>query len=243
MTRPIDKFPPVQSAHPVLSQPQQSQLVQHVAEVLATGASASSIALGIALLLKPYGITKPAVVQAVGISVVGTASTPYAKLKTHGIADNPDAIKVARSQAKRELYFRAAYIIAASKRISQDVADGQTLGSAISAETPYFTAHELARRGRLNAAARVGLAASKYGDLLGWYRDPDSNTEVECALANGNNFYASRGTVIGLPGTVHPKCACFGGPAHEFGEMVNDVVRRGLPVKSFLRAQKLRKAG
>lgn len=102
----------------------------------------------------------------------------------------------------------------------------QILKIALADENLLYQRHEQARKGRLRAAAQTASASKKYGQLLGWYLDPSLNNDAECIAANGNNYYARTGTVIGWPGSVHPNCGCTPGPPHANGGMVNDVINQ-----------------
>lgn len=212
-----------QAQHPVTPPPQDSTLVRNVALVLASGLAISAMAEGIELLLAPYGITARSIMAAIGLA--RTTHNPRARLARHGVDKRSEAAQIPRAAAKAERYFRAAYVINASRRIEQSVADGATLGEALNKELPYFTAHEAARDERLGAAAKVGIAAQLHGPLLGWYLDPLLNNDPECIAADGHNFYADEGTVIGLPGMVHRFCGCEAGPPHEGATLVNEALR------------------
>jgi hypothetical protein len=131
---------------------------------------------------------------------------------------------VVRQVRDDELYFRSAYVVAASKRINASMKGGMTFRQAMAQERPFSKAHEQARRNRLSTSIKMQQQTDLFGPLLGWYRDPTSNSESECYQADGHNFYAAEGTVIGFPGSVHPHCHCVAGPPHPGGGMVNDQV-------------------
>jgi hypothetical protein len=118
----------------------------------------------------------------------------------------------------------------ASKRIESDVKAGKPLPQALAKEKKVFKTHETARRGRMGAAANAARAANLYGDILGWYLNPLLNNEIECVTANGHNFSASQGTVIGYPGAVHPRCGCTAGPPILGAGMVNDALKESSQV-------------
>lgn len=213
-----------QQVHPVAPPPQSNQLVRDVAGILATQAAVSSMSTGLLLLLKPYGITLPAIQAALVASNAGTVARPNARLAANGIEAASEAADSVRKQATSELYYRAAYVIAASQRLTTAAKAGE-FETAVSRETSIFAQHEAARRGRIDAAASAAKSAQDWGQLLGWWRDPSSRSEAECIAADGNNFYADQGTTIGFPGSVHPGCNCFSGPPHPAGGMVDDAVR------------------
>jgi len=143
-----------------------------------------------------------------------------------------------KAAARTEVYYRAAYIMNAVDRIAADLDEGQSLREAIRAERHIFTQHQAARRGRLKAVARAHIAAARFGPLLGWYIDPMLNNEAECIAANGHNFYADLGTVIGYPGAVHPHCGCVAGPPHAGAGLVDDALVKA-PDVAFERPRKV----
>jgi hypothetical protein len=157
----------------------------------------------------------------------GTAHRPNAILALHGARLGPDIVKV----KDRDLHFRAAYVCNAALRVQRHMDDGESLTEALSDERRFFAMHEQARKGRLKSAAQVQTAAQFFGreehdgTLVGWYLNPLLNNEAECIAANGHNFYAEHGTVIGLPGSVHNGCGCYAGPPWEGAAMVDEVFR------------------
>jgi hypothetical protein len=67
--------------------------------------------------------------------------------------------------------------------------------------------------------------------------NPLLNNEAECIAANGHNFYAEHGTVIGLPGSVHNRCGCYAGPPWTGAAMVDDVFRNLTALKPKVHAK------
>lgn len=187
-----------------------------VARVLVAAYAINETADGIAHVLH---LPKTAVLAALGLVKPGTAHRPNARL--HGVARTEGSVREVRDN---EAYYRAAYVMHAAHRINASLKSGHTLGEAITIERPNTRAHEQARRNRLEVAVRMQRLADQFGPLLGWYRDPTSDSETECVVADGHNFDAVLGTVIGFPGSVHPHCHCVAGPPHEDGGMVNDHV-------------------
>lgn len=155
----------------------------------------------------------------------GTAHTPNARLKGQGARLTPH-IAVAKTH---ELARRAAYICNAAFRMQRELDSGVSPAEALKHEQRNFALHEQARRGRLDAEAQVQVAADFFGQrehdgtLVGWYLNPLLNNEAECIAANGHNFYAEKGTVIGLPGAVHNNCGCYAGPPWTGAALVDDV--------------------
>lgn len=229
-----------EQVHVVQPPPQDDATVRQVADILLAGTSAVAAASLIAALL---GLPKRAVLIAVSMTrgPRSTAPKPYARHKRNGNGNRGAAADFARAIAAIDVYYRAAYVINAARRISDGLSKGEKVGKVYTDELRNYDMHEQARTGRLDAASRLGAAVAEHGNLLGWYLDPELNNEIECIRANGNNFYANRPPIIGLPGLVHPRCGCFGGAPHFGGGMVDDatadVIRLGdaatpLPVKT-----------
>jgi hypothetical protein len=169
-------------------------------------------------------------------AVKGTATRPNARL-------GGDSLTTAgRIERDREALYRGAYLLKASERVQAAVNDGKPLRQALNEESRFYNAHEAARRARLDSVTETQRAASTSGTpmkdsrgasrtLVGWYRDPAKQNDPECLAADGHNFYAEEGTIIGFPGGVHIGCGCSAGPAHEAGGMVNDVLRGAVPLE------------
>lgn len=224
--------------HYVLPKIDKDETVRQIAAVLMKSLRAKPLpsdydreVRGISRLLKDYGIKPQAVRMAVSLARTrsgyrrGTAHLPNARLRG---AKLTGAVRDARDQ---EVYFRAGYLANAAKRMQAQMDDGATQQEALKREAPYYRQHEQARRSRLDSAAEVQRVANdvgipdEHGTLCGWYLNPLLNNEAECIAANGHNFYAEDGTVIGLPGSVHNNCGCVTGPPHQGAAMVNDVLR------------------
>lgn len=207
--------------------------VQHIAAILSSSSRFKRLhgdfgqeVEGLSHYLAPYGIRPRAIRMALGLTYKegggqrGTAHVPNARLAEHR-ATLTDQVREVRD---REVYFRAAYLANAAQRIQTSLNHGATEVQALRSEAPYYRAHEEARRGRLLAVAQVHRASTLYGPLLGWYLNPLLKNEVECITANGHNFYAEEGTVIGLPGSVHNRCGCYAGPPHSGASLVNEAL-------------------
>lgn len=209
-------------AEPPPPPPDQVPLVQQIAAVLLAGLTLEATIKALAALLKPFRISRTAVRATLGL--IDTAHTPRSVLKAAGLDRRSPAADIARRAATQDAYYRAAYLAKASGRVQRELDTGHSLRDALRAEVANFAAHKAAREKRLNAAGRTASASKLYGNLLGWYRNPMLDSDADCRVADGNNFRADEGTVIGWPGAVHPHCGCHAGPAHEDGAMVNDVL-------------------
>lgn len=219
-----------ETVHVVQPPPQDDQTVRKVAEILLTAASVVAAASLIAALL---GLPRRTVLIALTMTRGrrSTSDRPNARHAANGNANRGAEADFARAVAAVDLYYRAAYVINASHRIEDNLKARTPLGEVVSKEARNYDMHEAARRQRLDAASHIGSAVAEHGNLLGWYLDPELNNEIECIRASGNNFYASRPPIIGLPGMVHPNCGCSAGAPHFGGRMVDeavaDVIRLG----------------
>lgn len=235
---PYGKPLPAEQTHTVQPPPQNDEIVRQVAEILATGAAITTLAAGISALLPD--IETSVLLASLGLVNSGTAHTPNNRPSAVGLPHSGSAMQVARGQ---ELYFRAAYLVRAARRMQEDIAEGKPIRTALAQESLHYRQHEAARKGRLNSVAKASKAAEMYGDLLGWYLNPLLNNEIECIHADGNNFSAAEGTVIGYPGAVHPNCGCAAGPPIEGAGMVNDAVASILRTPGGKRIVRLKAVG
>lgn len=219
MSQPLRQSETVQ---PVAPPPEDMPLVETVLAILAAKYALDQTVRLVAAALAPYGIGVEAVRAALGLA--RTAHAPRPELKRHGFHRASAAADVARRTAAADAGYRAAYVVNAARRLQASLNGGTSMKDALRQEAANFEAHRRARQKRLDAAAATSSAAALYGGLLGWYRNPLLDSDIDCRVADGNNFDASEGTIIGWPGAVHPNCGCHAGPPHEDGEMVNDVL-------------------
>lgn len=208
---PYGKPLPTQKYHVQQPPPEDDATVRDIALILAAGYTLDQMVSKLSALLPS---TEISVIKA----VVGLASSA-ARPRVSAVGP------VTRLVRGDELYFRAAYIIKAAKRVTRAIDSGKPIRTALADESTLYRSHQKARQGRLEAADAVDRASKQFGDLLGWYLNPLLNNEIECIKANGHNFHATEGTVIGWPGTVHPNCGCKPGPPIPGAGMVNDAVK------------------
>lgn len=116
-------------------------------------------------------------------------------------------VAIAQS-ARTEVLFRAAYVLAASRRVLSALKTGSTHRAAMEPEKRYFEQHLGAMRKRMDSAALADRRARLYGAKLGWHATLDSRTSPECKEAHGRNFNIGERPAIGYPGAVHPHCRC-----------------------------------
>lgn len=230
--KPVEK-------HILTPAPDADTTVRAIARVLSASARSRRLSVdfnteldAVAHLLAPYNVGTRAIRMALGLAHKegggrrGTAHVPNARLAEHGATLGG----MVRDVRDSEVYFRAAYVANAAARMQRDMKAGLSQVEALRREAPHYLAHEKARAGRLRSAAQVQTAARMFGQsddrgtLVGWYLNPLLNNEVECITANGHNFYAEEGTMIGLPGSVHNQCGCYAGPPIQGASLVNEVL-------------------
>lgn len=218
--RPADRAP--LAGQQVAPAPQDVPLIQKVAAVLLAGYATEKTVKALLGLLSGFGIGAQAIRAALGLAK--SAHMPRPILAALGIERRSAAADIARAAAHADVYFRAAYLTKAANRLQRDLDAGANLRDALRREVANFEAHKAARQKRLEAAGQAASSAELYGTLLGWYRNPLLDSDTDCIVADGHNFDAAQGTIIGWPGAVHPKCGCHAGPPHEGAGMVNDVL-------------------
>lgn len=160
-------------------------------------------------------------------------------LRTH--AHQKSGHPAEEAMRAENLHKRAAYLIAASRRLSRAWRSGPRAGrkarmlKAIEVEHRYLDQHIKATAGRRLAAEAAAKEAKRVAraevsgvfeapsGLLGWYAVLDERTSRDCARANGRNFAPTEVPRIGFPGTVHPACRCKPGPPHPTHLRVEDI--------------------
>lgn len=189
-------------------------LVVAIAALLAgaavTAAYVTSVA-GMLAVLKARFALSAAALQALGavLTLVTEHPTPLT-----GII-GPASAQTSRMNAAR----RAQYVIAASKRVLGAAREARAKGlpvrdavrAQLERERRFYELHQAAMWNRARAAGQTDMAAAEYGDLLGWNTVIDDHTSLECKVANGKNYRASRMPKIGFPGAVHPFVDAFRG--------------------------------
>lgn len=203
---------PIRPTHTVQPPPQNDPTVRHIAELLLAATTIAGLAAALSFLF-------PSISAAHLLSLAGLARESPAETAPAGAGPAESAA------GTHELLMRAAYVLAAAQRLDKADKAGTPVRTALSDESLLYQRHRSAQTGRMQAALKVDLAARDFGDTLGWYLNPLLNNEIECIKANGHNFKASEGTVIGWPGAVHPHCGCTAGPPIPGAGWVNDSVR------------------
>jgi SPP1 gp7 family putative phage head morphogenesis protein len=174
------------------------ELIAIIAGALAIAAPANATAATLAPLV---GIPVAVLIDVLKIAM----SRPY----TFGPPPDTGVPTAATEAGRLEPYYRAQYVLAASRRAQAALKEGgPAVQKAAEAEDRYFNQHLEAMLNRARAANAVDRATKIYGDMLGWYARLDNRTSPECREANGKNFHASVRPPIGYPGSVHPHCRC-----------------------------------
>ena len=186
-------------------------LVTGIAALIAVGAAPRPTALKIAALI---GVPAAAVAHVLMLAM----SQPYGS--NVAAVGSPSATG---QNTGAEGRYRSAYVLLASRRVQQALANGQTVEEAMEAEQRWFARHIEAQANRRRAALAVDKAASKFGPKLGWYAKMDSRTSAECKAANGTNFTVDQVPAIGWPGAVHPFCRCRAGKPHSTSKTVYSI--------------------
>jgi hypothetical protein len=157
-------------------------------------------------------------------------STAAAIAKLMGFRVEPTAVEQMLSQNPSPTNpYDVAFALTGARRLSDKASTGRSFSEAASAEQSYNVQHEAANKVRAEAIVAAKQQKSLTGPLVGWYAHSDVKTSPACRLANGHNFDALRGTLIGYPGSVHPHCRCEVGPPHPDGQFVDDVIQANPP--------------
>jgi SPP1 gp7 family putative phage head morphogenesis protein len=185
-------------------------LVKAIIALLAAGAEGYGLVVGIRAALITWGL--PIEVAAWLADLVSSQTEP----PDLGYG-TPGPMALAEETQARA--WRAIYALGAAQRLSET----EDLDRAEHVEEGYFARHLAAEERRQRAATLVDITNNLLGDrteeqegkvpLLGWRAVIDARTTPECSWANGQNFRADKMPVIGLPGSVHPRCRCTSGPS------------------------------
>lgn len=203
--------------------------MQRVAELLLIGAAALVTAKAIRRMLKLAGVelSLPAILLALKLADHEGTGKRGTKLQPRPRGSGA----IQRAQAREEMFYRAAFVLSAARRIQERLDRGASLADAVRPERGYWKAHEAARRSRQEAARRVADTADQLGTVwLGWYSHVDDRVTPECRAADGCDFRADRMPRIGWPGVPHGgTCRCRPGPAHGSQRTVDEATRGMVP--------------
>lgn len=189
------------------------EIIAVIAGALAIGAAVNTTAATLAPIV---GV--PLGTLAMILKIAMSKSVKYGPSPDTGV---PSA---ATESARLEPYYRAQYVLAASRRAQVAIKQGGvSVDEAAETERRYFGQHLEAVLNRAKAAGKVDAAAKRYGDVIGWYARLDNRTSPECRAANGKNFNASVRPAIGYPGAVHTHCRCRPGKPHKTKNTVYSV--------------------
>lgn len=140
-------------------------------------------------------------------------SRPLTGRSRHGSPSSYEGMPANRRVASEEPEYRAAYVLAASRRLTAaliaDVTEDDAYARALKKERRYLGMHVAAGRNRRRAARKVDQVSKDDGPLLIWRTQGDSRVESECAALEGRLFTADNPPDGIFPGAAHPRCRCF----------------------------------
>lgn len=113
-----------------------------------------------------------------------------------------------RRVATEEPEYRAAYLLAAARRLTEATASDD-YAHALDKERRYLDMHVSAGRGRRAAARKVDDVSESDGPLLVWQTQQDSRVDPRCSMLEGRLFTADNPPDGVYPGAVHPRCRCY----------------------------------
>lgn len=130
----------------------------------------------------------------------------------------------ARRVAEQEPSRRAAYVVAAGRRVAESLrtptepaeAPSRTdrVRGALERERRYWAQHLQAGRQRATAARQVDEAALySLTGVLRWRTQGDSRVTPDCRALNRRTFTITNPPGGLYPGTVHGQCRCYAEPA------------------------------
>lgn len=118
---------------------------------------------------------------------------------------------IAAEARKRNLRYRAAYLLNATDRL----AAADDLDAALQREKALFASHKEASKRRVDSAkGSAKMVVTTRSNILGWGGILDDRTTPDCRWLIGKN-YAADNPPEGLhPGGRHPRCRCYPTPAY-----------------------------
>lgn len=133
---------------------------------------------------------------------------PLSGRSRYGSPSAFEGMPATRRVATEEPEYRAAYLLAASRRLSAAKVEGE-YSKALDKERRYLGMHVAAGRGRRAAARKVDEVSESDGPLLVWRTQGDNRVDGRCAMLEGRLFTADNPPDGMYPGAVHPRCRCF----------------------------------
>lgn len=199
---------------PVEGNPQQQRTKRDKALIAAIVALFSGGAVGYGLLIGMQSALRVWGLEPEAARFLAEMASTETKVPDLGLPVGP----MQKAAERQGWMWRAVYVLGAADRLQE----AKDLTHAESVEIGYFARHVAAEHRRIRSAALVDVTSrlledrteeqSEKAPLLGWRAHIDEKTTPECKWANGRNFRADRPTVIGIPGSVHPRCRCTSGP-------------------------------
>jgi SPP1 gp7 family putative phage head morphogenesis protein len=133
---------------------------------------------------------------------------PLSGRSRYGAPSPFDGMPAIRRVASEEPEYRAAYLLAAARRLTLAKTE-RDYASALDKERRYLDMHVGAGRGRRAAARKVDEVSEADGPLLVWRTQNDNRVDSRCAMLEGRLFTAADPPDGVYPGAVHPRCRCF----------------------------------
>jgi SPP1 gp7 family putative phage head morphogenesis protein len=133
---------------------------------------------------------------------------PLSGRSRYGSPSAFDGMPALRRVATEEPEYRAAYLLAAARRLSAAKTRGD-YANALDKERRYLDMHVKAGRGRRAAARKVDEVSEADGPLLVWRTKGDNRVDQRCAMLEGRLFTAADPPDGVYPGAVHPRCRCW----------------------------------
>lgn len=194
VTAPPAQQPPPPAPPPPAPPASDHALLAAIVLVLAADATAALTAGLLSVLLAPIGAGATAIT---------------AVLALLGPTGHPPAGRAAQFTHAAESAYRAAYLLAAVRRLST--------GGTLADEQRYAGQHLAAQKARAGAAAAVDATVGRTGTVtLTWRARMDSRTSDGCRTVDGTVFRVDAPPVVEgrrcYPGQVHVYCRCVAEP-------------------------------
>lgn len=194
--------------------------VTAIAAPLLLPALAGGIAAGAvgSIAIPPAVVPRRVLRPLIGLGFAPAAVRSAAAIARSASLPHPSGRPARRATANAEAHRRAAYLIAAARRITYALAHPEpdqtrreALAGAVEAERRYWQQHLDAAARRREAADRADRAAAATGQFR-WVAVLDSRTTPDCRALHGRTFPIT-GPPGGLyPGQRHPYCRCTAEP-------------------------------
>lgn len=189
--------------------PTEQAVVAAVTVFLASAAAVQAVTLPTALVarLAALGLSVRAV-RAAGRLILDPPLTGRRRTGSPARRFGPQTM--VRRMAAAEPDYRARYLLAASRRLTQAIVDGE-FTAGMRREHRYLGAHRRAGKRRARIAADYDRVARR-ATYLRWRAVMDDRTSPDCAARNGSTWHRDN-PPFPPPGAQHPACRCIAVPA------------------------------